>query len=51
LSFDNKKLIENVEAVIQAIKDARPSGQKGEYIKSVNINSTMGVGIKLNLEA
>ena len=51
LSFDNKKLLEYVEAVIKAIKDARPSGQKGEYIKSVNINSTMGVGIKLNLEA
>ena len=47
LSFDDKKLEENLAAMIQGLKNAKPSGQKGIYIKSVNINSTMGAAIKL----
>ncbi len=49
LSFDEKKLEENLKALIQAIKNAKPSGQKGVYIKSVNINATMGPAIKLEI--
>lgn len=49
LSFDSNKLKENLESLIQAIKNAKPSGQKGIYIKSVNINSTMGAAIKLEI--
>lgn len=47
LSFDDAKLEENLTALIQALKTARPTGQKGIYIKSLNINSTMGAAIKL----
>jgi large subunit ribosomal protein L1 len=49
LSFDEKKLEENLSSLIQAIKTAKPTGQKGIYIKSVNINSTMGAAIKLDI--
>lgn len=49
LSFGGKKLQENLEAVIAAIKDAQPSGIKGEYIRSVSIAPTMGPGIKVQL--
>jgi large subunit ribosomal protein L1 len=49
LSFDNKKLEENLDALIKAIRIAKPSGQKGIYIKSVNIHSTMGASIKLEV--
>jgi large subunit ribosomal protein L1 len=49
MSFGGKKLQENLEAIIQAIKDAKPSGIKGDYIASVNIAPTMGPGVKLQL--
>ena len=49
LSFGAKKLKENLESLIQTIKDVKPSGQKGEYIKNITINSTMGPGIKIDL--
>ena len=49
LSFGADKLTKNLEVLIQAIKDAQPSGIKGVYILSVNINPTMGPGIKIQL--
>ncbi len=49
LSFDEKKLVENLEKMIQTIVEVKPSGQKGEYIKNISINSTMGAGIKIEI--
>lgn len=49
LSFDDKQLIENLEMMIKTIKEAKPATVKGNYIKSVTINSTMGAGIKINV--
>jgi len=49
VSFGAKKLKENLEALIQTIKDVKPSGQKGTYIKNITINATMGAGIKIDL--
>lgn len=49
-SFGEAKLLENLEAMIKAIQDAKPSGQKGIYIKKLTVNSTMGPGIKINLD-
>ncbi len=51
MSFDEKQLAENVLAFIDAIKKARPTGAKGTYIAKISISSTMGPGIKLDLEA
>lgn len=50
VSFGSKKIEENARAFIEAIRKARPSGAKGTYIGKVSITSTMGPGIKLNLE-
>lgn len=47
MSFSEDKLLENLEAMVKAVKDAKPSGVKGTYIKSMSINSTMGPGIKI----
>lgn len=47
-SFDEKKLVENVNAFIDAIQKARPSGAKGTFIAKVSLTSTMGPGIKIN---
>jgi large subunit ribosomal protein L1 len=48
-SFGEEKLKENIEAFVQNIKDNKPTGAKGEFIKTITITSTMGVGIKVNL--
>ncbi len=48
--FDEKKIIENVTFFIEAIQKARPTGAKGTFIKRVTLSSTMGPGIKLDLD-
>ncbi len=47
VSFGSKKLQENLEALLTAVKDAKPAGIKGEYIMSVVVAPTMGPGIKV----
>lgn len=50
-SFDEAKLYENFRAFMDAIKKAKPAGAKGSYIKRVTLTSTMGPGIKVDLNA
>ena len=47
LSFDNAKLVENVEALLKAIEENKPTGVKGKLIKKVVIASTMSPGIQI----
>lgn len=49
ISFDAKKIEENVRAVIEAINTNRPNGVKGVYIKSIALASTMGPGLNIDL--
>ena len=49
LSFDKKMLIENIVAIYDALIKSKPSSVKGTYIKNISISSTMGPGIKLNI--
>lgn len=49
VSFENSKLLDNMTAVVEAIVKAKPSGAKGQYIKSASLATTMGPGIKLDL--
>ena len=49
LSFEKKMLVENIMAIYEALVKAKPSSVKGTYIKNVSISSTMGPGIKLNI--
>ena len=48
-SFSADKLYENVAAYLDAVKKAKPSGAKGQFIKRVTISSTMGPGIRVDL--
>jgi len=46
-SFEDKALIENLEAFMAVILKAKPSTVKGDYVKNVAISATMGPGIKI----
>ena len=50
-SFSEDQLYENTKAFIDAINKAKPSGVKGTYMKKVSLSSTMGVGVKVDLNA
>jgi large subunit ribosomal protein L1 len=47
-SFDEVKLYDNLAALMEAIKKARPAAAKGTFIKRVTLTSTMGPGIKID---
>ena len=47
-SFGNEKILENFNALMDAIVKAKPAAAKGQYIKSVALTSTMGPGVKVN---
>lgn len=49
LSFDDEKLLENIAAVVDAVVKARPSGAKGQFVKSISLTTSMGPGINLDL--
>lgn len=51
VSFSTEQLYQNLAALMNAIKKARPSAAKGIYIKHVTLTSTMGPGIKLDANA
>ena len=51
LSFDENSLIENANAYLSAIVKARPLSVKGTYIQSLHMTSTMGPGIKIDINA
>ena len=46
-SFGKEKLIENYNALLDAIVKAKPAAAKGTYIKSIALASTMGPGVKV----
>jgi large subunit ribosomal protein L1 len=47
-SFDQTKLFENLAALMEAVKKARPAAAKGTYLKRVTLTTTMGPGIKID---
>ena len=47
-SFDEQKLLENVNTLLDAIVRAKPAAAKGTYLKSVTFTSTMGPGVKVD---
>ena len=47
-SFDEKKLLENLDAFINLIAKTRPQVVKGKYILNISVASTMGPGIKID---
>lgn len=51
LSFEKEKIIENAITLLHAIVRAKPSTAKGQYLKSLALSSTMGPGLKIDLQS
>ncbi|MCC4722816.1 50S ribosomal protein L1 [Salinicoccus sp. RF5] len=49
VSFDDEKLADNFRAIADALTKAKPASSKGTYFKSVALSSTMGPGVKVDL--
>ncbi len=49
-SFESQKLTENLLSIIEAVVKAKPTGAKGQYIKSAYITTTMGPSVMLDLK-
>ena len=48
VSFDDEKLLENLNAFVSLILKSKPNTVKGAYVKNISISSTMGPGIKID---
>ena len=49
ISFDDVKLSENITSFVEEVKKNKPTNVKGNYINSVYISSSMGIGIKVSI--
>ena len=48
VSFEEKKLYDNMAALMEAIKKAKPASTKGTFIRRITLTSTMGPGIRVD---
>ena len=51
VSFDDNKLVDNVNAFMDVIIKSKPQAAKGIYLKNVSLASTMGPGVKVDLSS
>jgi len=49
MSFDASKLFDNVTAFVEQVKSAKPSGVKGNYVKSITLSATMSPGVPVSM--
>ena len=50
-SFEGGQILDNFTSVMEAVMTARPSAVKGIYLKRVTLTSTMGPGIRVDVNA
>ena len=48
VSFDEQKLLENINAFVSLMLKSKPATVKGTYVKNISVSSTMGPGIKID---
>jgi len=49
VTFDDVKLKENLESLLVALNKAKPSGAKGTFFKNITLSTTMGAGLKIDI--
>jgi len=49
-SFEPEKLMDNFRTLMNAVIKAKPAAAKGQYLRSITLASTMGPGIKVNVQ-
>jgi large subunit ribosomal protein L1 len=50
-SFEAAKLQGNLAALVDALNKAKPSSSKGVYLKKLAVSSTMGVGVRVDIQS
>jgi len=48
VDFNTDQLKENLEALLEALKKAKPANAKGQYVKKVSVSTTMGAGVTVD---
>ena len=51
VSFDNKDLVDNIRQIYSALLKSRPPSVKGQFLEKISISSSMGPGIKVNINS
>ena len=51
VSFDNEKLVENIKSFVGLISKTKPSTVKGKYMLNISVSTTMGPGIKVDVDS
>ncbi len=51
VSFSDEQLLENAKEVVNAVMKAKPSAAKGTYVKAISVASSMGPGVKLDVNS
>ena len=49
-SFDSDKLQGNLAALVDALNKSKPATSKGVYLRKLAVSSTMGVGVRVDLQ-
>jgi len=50
-SFDSDKLKGNLDTLLDALNKAKPATSKGIYLRKLAVSSTMGVGVRVDLQS
>ncbi|MCB1109587.1 MAG: 50S ribosomal protein L1 [Chlamydiia bacterium] len=51
LSFSKEQVVENIESLLSAISKMKPATAKGQFLRSLFVSSTMGAGLKIDLNS
>lgn len=51
VDFETNALVENIKAIVKAIKDSKPESSKGKFIKEFYLNTTMGPSVQVAIDA
>ena len=51
VSFDNKDLLDNIKQIYNTLLKSRPPSVKGQFLEKISISSSMGPGVKVNINS